>query len=325
MKKLIRIALLLIALFLNSITALAAPIASPTSYSISAVTVYSPALETNDQIWVISYSITYGTNPDENAGQAWLIRLLLDGATEITSTSPYAFYNDGYSSGVASFYLPASEAPVWSGNYTVSLEPNPTLTWTSLPSQAIFSAITWSTAATFDDVATALGNQVRALAVGLNSAWSATTNPIIESVNGLLKLTDRGASYFDVVIPQLRAIQPDLYQSAIIAPYLSNPDYGDTYQQQVDNQTSGTPLDVTNTATNFGLSRLWANGALWGFFCIAIAGTVGYKAQSAKPVFFLMGALMIPGGWMGFGLLQSVLFVLLGIASIILAFAWRGA
>ena len=301
----------------------AAPIASPTSYSISSVIVYSPALEAGDQFYVINGSITYAVNPTEDAGQAWLIRLLDGSSTEIASTTIYPYYNSGYAAFVASFYLPASLAPAWSGNYTVSLEPNPTLTWTSLPPQSLYTAITWDSALTLDTVATAVGAKVRALALGLNTSW--TSIDLIESVNGLLKLTSYGEGYFDVVMPFLRDIQPNLYQSALNSPILVDNQYGNTYQQNVDANLVGTPLDPTNLAAGMGLSRMWATGLLWFGFCLLVCGLIGYFAQTTKPVMFLFGGLMIVGAFMGFGLLQGILFGLLGGGSLVLSFAWRGA
>ena len=301
-----------------------AAIASPTSYGISSVTAYSPALEAGDQFFIVQYSITYGSIPTTDAGQAWLIRLKENG-TEVASTTPYAFYNSGYTTGVASIYLPASLAVTWGGNVTMVLEPNPLLDWSSIPAQEIFQTIVWSSANTFDEVSTAVGAEIRAKAIGMNITWSATTNPLIEAVNGIMKLTDRGAAYFDVAIPTLRTMQPNLYQSLISMPNVVERSFGDNGTQEMDTRLVGTPFDLSDVATDWGISRMWATGAIWGAACLAGAGTLGYFAQSAKPTFFLFGGLMMAGGFMGFGLLQTILFALLGIGSIVLAFAWRGA
>src|SRR3990172_12229174 len=134
---------LMLILLASPVTALATPLASPTSYSISSVTVYSPALESNDQLYIVQFSVIYGSLPPTDASQAWIIRLM-NGATELATAAPYAFYNSGYATGVVSFYLPAALAPAWGGAYTVILEPNPTLSWVSLPPQSIFNVIVWS-------------------------------------------------------------------------------------------------------------------------------------------------------------------------------------
>lgn len=302
----------------------AAPIASPTSYSIASVTIYSPVLETGDQLAIIKWGISYTTLPTEDAGDTWLIRLKENGIEE-SSTTPYPFYNSGYATGVSAIYLPAAYAVTWGGNVSVTLEPNPTLTWVSIPAAVTFTAITWDLNTSTTESSEAIAAQVRALGLTLNVDWSASANPIVSPVNGILKLTDRGASYFDMVINILRTIAPELYQSFIQRPILVDNNHGTTYKDTVDNNLVGTPFDTSDAATDWGLSRLWATGAIWGGFCILCAGTVGYKMQTAKPIFFLFGALMIAGGFMGFGLLQSILFTVLGAASIILAFAWRGA
>lgn len=322
--KYLRIIILALAVILfTGERAYATPIPSPTSYAISAVTAYSPTMEPNDKEYIISFSIQYGVIPSTDAGQAWLIRLF-DSGVEVASTTPYAFYNSGYAIGVASIYLPASIATGLSANISLSIEPNPTLTWVSIPSPAYFTSIINSSAATLADVSTAIATQVTALAIGLNIPYG-STNPMIEQTNGLWKFTARGESYFDVTIPILRTICGILYSSGITRPILVDNNYDSNYQQQVDSQLIGTPFDATDLAADWGISRMWATGALWFGFCMLCSGLVGWKIQTAKPVFFIFGGLMIAGGFMGFGLLQSVLFGLLGAASIVLAFAWRGA
>jgi hypothetical protein len=303
--------------------AYAAPIASPTTYDINAVDVYSPALETGDQLFIVKFEITYGVNPTEDAGEAWLLRLKDSTGAEVASASPYAYYNSGYiAGGGVSFYLPASIAIAWGSAATVVIEPNPTLTWTSMPAPKSFAALAWNSATTIGTVATAVGARVRVLAIGLNSLASLD---FAENINGVWKFTSYGEGYFDVVIPILRTVQPNLYQSTLRSPILADNQYGDTYQQNTDANLVGTPLDPTNLAAGMGLSRMWATGAIWFGFCILVAGLIGYKAQSAKPTFFLFGALMIAGSFMGFGMLQGILFGLAGGGSLVLAFAWRGA
>jgi hypothetical protein len=320
------LALVMIALAIPLAVYATTPIASPSSYSISNVTVYDPALETGDQLYIVSFAINYPLPvPTTDAGTAWLIRLFNNGV-EIASTTPYAFYNSGYSTGVASIYLPASMALPWSGaNVSLSLEPNPTLTWASIPTQSIYTTIVWASASSLSEVATAVGVQVRGLASTLTSDWGISATPLVESANGMLKLTDLGASYFDVVMPTLRTIQPNLYLSTVIKPIIPDQHYDSNYQTSVDSSHVGTPLDETSLAGVLGLSRGWVGGGLWFLFCLLVSGAVGYKANTAKPVFFLFGGLMIVGGFMGFGLLQSIMFALLGTGSVVLAFAWRGA
>ncbi len=303
--------------------AYAVPLASPTSFQIDAVDVYQPALEAGDELFIVKFQINYTVLPATDASQAWLLRLKNGAGVEIATATPYAYYNSGYiTGGVASFYLPASIAVAWSSNVTVVLEPNPTLSWTSIPSPNNFTALNWNTASTLSTVATAVGSRVRVLAIGLNSLAALD---FAESVNGLYKLTAYGEGYFDVVIPILRTVQPDLYQSNLNSAILVDNQYGNTYQQNTDANLVGTPLDPTNLATVTGLSRMWATGLIWFLFCALVAGLIGYYAQSTKPTFFLFGGLMIVGAFIGFGLLQGLLFGLLGGGSLVLAFAWRGA
>jgi hypothetical protein len=203
------------------------------------------------------------------------------------------------------------------------IEPNPTLSWTSIPAPKSYSAINWNSASTISTVGAAVGTKVRLLSQLLNTAWTSTD--LSENVNGLRKLTTYGAGYFDVVIPNLRTIDPTLYQANLQGAILVDNQYNSSYQQQVDTQLVGTPFDPTNLAAGLGLSRMWATGAIWFVICALVAGLIGFKAQTTKPVFFLFGGLMIAGSFMGFGMLQGIMFGLLGGGSLVLGFAWRGA
>jgi hypothetical protein len=101
--------------------------------NINGVYVYRHCLETGDNLFLIDYTITYTTNPDEGANEAYIFRLM-DGAVELGSTTVYAYYDDGYGRGLASIYFTAAEVTalgiVWEDPYDLQIDGNPTLHWT---------------------------------------------------------------------------------------------------------------------------------------------------------------------------------------------------
>lgn len=104
------------------------------SVNINGVYVYRHCLESDDNLFLVDYTITYGTNPDEGANEAYIFRLM-DGAVELGSTSAYAYYDDGYGRGLAAIYFTADEVTslgiTWEDPYTIQIDGNPTLPWTS--------------------------------------------------------------------------------------------------------------------------------------------------------------------------------------------------
>lgn len=106
-----------------------AQVKEPDSYfDVQQVEVYRNVLEIGDQLYLITGRVEYTMHPIMLSSQTYIIRLM-DGVTELGSTTFYPYHNSGYDYGVASIYFSAADALAWSGAYTVQLQGNPTLHW----------------------------------------------------------------------------------------------------------------------------------------------------------------------------------------------------
>lgn len=283
--------------------------------------------ELNDQLYLVRFSNTYTTNttPDLDAGQTFIVRLLLNGV-EIAAVVPYAYYNDGYAAEqVASFYFTASDAPAWSGNISYQLTANPTLSWSESPLPSITSAVVnkWSTSTTVSDTSTELTARIRVIATDLETSWSLD---MIENVSGVNKLTSYGETYFETTISGLRDACPDLFESTVTNPSPYSRDSDTTYATERENLLVGTPFDMTDLAAMLGISRMWATSVLWFALCLLISSGVVWKLQATRVALFLFGGLMIFGSVTGFMAFEaSILIGFVGLLAIIYAIFWRGA
>ena len=107
-------------------------IADPDTMTVNSVEAYQDAVETGDQLYIVTFTLDYTAPPTEAADEAFLIRFL-DNSVEIAAVTPYAYYNDGYSDGAITFYFDADDPdlPTWNQNdITIQITGNPSL---SLP------------------------------------------------------------------------------------------------------------------------------------------------------------------------------------------------
>ena len=145
------------------IASLALAIDSPDALQINSVYAFQHCLETNDQLYIVEYSIDYDpNNPEENITEAYLGRLI-DGVDELKAVAPYAYYDEGYDEGIFAIYFSSSDSnlPTWEGIYTMKLEGNPTLTWLgTTASTAMGGAVAYDAPAYTDE--TAVANSVAA-------------------------------------------------------------------------------------------------------------------------------------------------------------------
>lgn len=129
--KVISVILIVSVLTLFSSTILLAQVQTPDTLRIFQVEAYRNCVELNDQLYLVTFDCSYtGAAPAEGINDTMLVRLM-NGATELSSTSPYNYYNNGYEYGLASIYFSAADAPAWAGGYSVYMSGNPTLSWTS--------------------------------------------------------------------------------------------------------------------------------------------------------------------------------------------------
>jgi len=199
-----------------------AAIAQPdVSFQINQVDVYRHALELNDQLYLVDFTVDYAVNPTEGDLTELFIGRLLNGAAELRARAPYAFEDDGYARGIFTIYFSAPDVVdlgmTWDPavSYTIRLEENPSLDWTGGPDHRETSGFfLWYDGGTVAATQTRLLSRFRALATLLENAW---IRDLIETVAGELKLTADGEEYFENTIADVRTMTPELFVAILTA------------------------------------------------------------------------------------------------------------
>jgi hypothetical protein len=302
-------ALLIIALLAVPVLA----IDNPDSMSINAVYVYRHCQEDDDQLYIIDYTITYSSNPDENVTEAFIVRLM-SGAVELGSTAPYAYYDDGYGRGIASIYFTSAEAPAWNGAYTMRLAGNPTLDWSGDPPfTSVGSFDLWSSSTSQGATEAELGARILYYADVLELAWSVD---LIETAGAGSYLTSYGEDYFANSIEDLQAVCPNIFSAGV-----SQSDWPDvdttpnTYASTLRGAITGTPLDLSPTAGVLGVDTIWLTTAIFAGIMAISAYGIARVIGSVKPALFIMASL-VPIGIM-IGWLDLLVGILMGFAAIV--------
>lgn len=302
-------------LLLAVVTPVYATVDDPSAISVDSVFVYQHCLEEDDQLYLVEYTITYGTNPDENATEAYLFRLM-NGTTELGNVAPYAYYDEGYGYGIAAIYFYAADAPAWEGSYTMKFEGNPTLTWTdgTPPVTSVSTFNSWSSSPGISTTQNELAARILYLADLLELDWG--VNMIDTAATGSY-LSDYGVAYFTNVIESVQTMAPGAFAGSSTAPDWETKEVDTTYADSRADSVEDTPLDLTDLADAFGISRLWASTVLY----ILGAGVMVYFALaptgSFRPLILLSAPLIVAGGYMG--MLPLLFTVLAGVGAFILS------
>jgi hypothetical protein len=248
------LAVVCFSLFIVPVSATEVP---STTASIDYVYAYQHYLEAGDQLYLIGYTWDYsGVYPDdypvETATEAIIIRLM-NGSTELGSTSPYAYYRLGYGSGIAAIYFSAADAPTWNQPYTVKIEGNPLLTWTggSRPNVSQSTFDLWSTSTSVGATAAELWARIQLLAIDLGTKWG---TDLIENLGGTNYFTDYGEDYFPSIIPSLRSAIPNAFASQALRATFNREDKGTGYAEDLKSAVEGTIFDWDDLGTKLGVA-----------------------------------------------------------------------
>lgn len=250
--------ILLVAVFTAVIPAnRALAITSPNSISILTINAFRNTVESNDILFIASYNIDYTSNPSETVTQAFIFRLM-NGVTELGSTAPFSFVNNGYNDGIVALYFSASDVDLigitWESiSYEVRLQGNPSL-FTS-PSVVVNSSIKWNSVLT---TKSDLRNLLDGFAINLQLNWAQYTTPDIELLTTAAAgnvFTSEGEQYFSNVIPNVRIAASGLFTGRTTLPVVTDRTFTLSYRDQLlqfwDTSSIGTALqgaaDVFNT------------------------------------------------------------------------------
>jgi len=286
----------------------------PDGITINSVYVYRHCLETDDQLYIVEYNLDYSVtgNPTENASEAYLVRLM-NGAVELGSSAPYAFYDDGYGRGIASIYFSAADAPAWLGDYTLKLAGNPTLAWVGdPPSTSVGTFDLWSGSTSLGATEIELGARVLYFADILELEWSVD---LIETSGVGSWLTEYGEDYFTNSIQYLPLICPNVFSSSLSQPDYTRKTFTPTYATTLRSITAGTPLDLSPTAGIIGMPTIWFTTLIFlGIMAVAAYG-ISRATGSVKPTLIVMASLLPVGIMIGW--VDLVVGILMGFAAII--------
>lgn len=291
----------------------------PEVLQINAVWVYRNCMEDNDQLYLIDYTLDYDPdsdpetddNPDENITEAYLVRLM-NGAVELGSTAPYAYYDEGYDRGLIALYFSAAEAPAWEGAYTMILVGNPTLAWGADPPETSVGDFDlwqdWPISTTQE----ILASRVLWLADQLELAWAVD---MIETTASGSRLTEYGESYFVNAVPDLRTMAPSAFVGQIIQPEVEKREFTEDYSDDLAASVVGTPLDLTPLADAFDLSREVVTTVVYYAAVVVFLALLVSKIKNYKPAILMTIPCIIGGAFLGVPL---VITVLAGFFSLIL-------
>lgn len=285
---------------------------APDTLTINAVYAYRHCRMDDDQLYIVDYNIAYtGDNPDENITEAFLVRLM-NGTTELGSTAPYAYYDDGYARGIAAIYFTSADAPTWQGSYTMVLTGNPTLDWGGdPPSTSVSTFDLWSSSTGQGATEAEVTSRVLYFADLLEVAWSVD---LIETVGSGSWLTSYGEDYFSNSIPYLSEICPLVYSASLSTPTYERRDYSQAYATTLRNSVSGTPLDVSDVADLIPIDDIWFTTTMWiGMVCLVVYFGCR-KIGSLKPALLLAAPLLAVGALLGW--VDLVVVVIAGAAAI---------
>ena len=283
----------------------------PDVLQINAIWVYRNCMEDEDQLYLIDYTLDYDPdsdpltddNPDENITEAFLVRLM-NGAVELGSTAPYAFYDEGYDRGVIALYFSAADAPGWEGAYTMILVGNPTLAWGADPPETSVGTFDlwqdWPISTTQE----ILSSRILWLADQLELAWAVD---MIETTASGSKLTEYGESYFVNVIPDLRTMAPLAFTGQIIQPEVEKREFTEDYSDDLAASVVGTPLDLTPLANAFNLSREVVTTVLYYAGVVVFIALLVSKIKNYKPAILMTIPCVIGGAFLGVPLVITIL------------------
>jgi len=315
------IVLLQVMLFVTP--AYAATIDTPDVKNIVQITFYQSCIETNDQLCIVEFTLAYaGANPPEDANEAWLFRILNAADEEVSeSVAPFAYYDEGYSVGIVSFYFAPADILTWEGAYKIEMIGNPALDWTDGdPPSVTDDGINWETDSS------AITPRIQALAGDFGIAYSEVMR---EKIGGVWKLSlDYGEPYFTTVIDNLSLIAPDLFQSLSTQPIFREREYAQAGKTAMEGRWVGiAPFDLSPISDMIpGISRMWLTSVFWILIGVGALILVLRKAESREPATFLFGAWMVFGAFTGLLTTEIAIFCgVVGALALVYTFAWKGS
>ncbi len=295
-KKLVPVLVLLIVLLLPSV---ASAVSNPDGLNVDRLFVFRNVLTTGDQLWVVEYSVVYGSVPVEPASSTYLFSIISTDSTTLLFSRALNYYGKN----LISIYLTPAQALTWGAGYYVRIAGNP----------AYFvlvegtNQLTRLLVGTDYKEASELGAQMLVIANDLQTSWGTT----LLTSN---KLNSTGSTYFLEGVPNLNNMAPEIF--AETTSYMSmgnasgNMSYGNTTKLG-----SGFVAMMSDLGSMMGVSTAWASFGFLGMGMLVVASlTYAATRQPIAGVVFGGAFMLIAGGWVGVITLQPVMVIVLVVA-----------
>ncbi len=291
-------------------------ITEPDQLAILEIRAFLAPLETTDILYIVKYRIQYDVLPLESASETYIAQLL-DGSTQLASTTPFVFNNLGYGDGVLSFYFNESKVAdkgiVWEASYTVRIQGNPS-------SFAIPPSIT-SAEISFNTCCLLLSLFILRLARELEetAAWVLNSVDLVAiSPEGGSVLTIDGENYFGSIISSLRLMIPSIYPSRIVAPDFTQRAFEQSYAESRKNFWLGTEFEdaLVNWSATLDIPRMVLSTIILLVFIFFASGFVFKVTNGNSQMAMIPFAILLPLGAL-IGLTEMVFAGVLAALSLI--------
>jgi len=292
----------------------------PTALEIQEISAYENTREDGDQLYLVQYYIAI--NSTYNANQLFIFRLFDEDDNELTHTTPYPYYNQGYGMGVVAFYLDADEAPDWASGVYVKLVGNPLISWNGTTPSTTMAIIDWNTGSQAD-MQEAVSGKILGLASELTVYWGTAMTTVVQ---GVTVLTDYGANYFLQVVPYLGTVAP-----YVVGQYTFTPDYpidekppADNYADSLVDAISGTVFDISPTARSWGMDRGMLTALIWYSAAVGLVVALIMKKGLKKGAMLIIWPFVVAGAFFGVPLMVTIMAGFLMLISTVWVF-YKGA
>jgi hypothetical protein len=305
-------------------------------------------LQQGDILFTTNYTIYYpaGT-PTEPVSSTFLLRLVNNStSTDIADTTPFVYFNNGYSSSVnatatlggtvAIYFTPAqtiasfgSQASAWSsgqgGGYYLILSGNPTAYWTgggAIPNSSQYSSsgFIWETSASIAITYANIAPYIISDAVNLTNNWN-NANYVMDTPVGTgfgFLLTTVGQDYYTSVLPNLATLAPNILISPSNAAFsmVTTTTPATSFVNQIGTDFAGSALDPTNSAAAFKIGAMWLGIILSVSIILFTVVMAAKRANTYKATILIMFPMLyafVRIGWfpmllaLGFGLFSAFL------------------
>jgi len=193
--------------------------------------------------------------------------------------------------------------PAWEGDYVIQIVGSPTITWDGdVPDAQTSSFNLWQDYPT-SAAQIALASRILYLADILEQTWAVD---MIQSTPSGSSLTTYGEDYFVNVIPNLSLMAPAVFSGQMIAPDVSRDEFEQEYAEDLASEIIGTPLDISELATTFGMSREALTTILYYSAVAILVGLTVHYLQSYKPALMIAIPAVIGGAFVGVPLVVTV-------------------